>query len=76
MLSPETQANSELDNRRIEVLVSRIDSSTIQETKPLQYQLYWSEASELLQLTQQPCPIYTSDLGLKEHSSKLLVSSF
>ncbi len=64
LLTPETQANLKLDNRRIEVLNSRIDSSTIQETRPLQYQMYWSEASAWLQLTQQPCPIYTSDLGL------------
>ncbi len=64
LLTSETQSNSKLNNRRIEVLVSRIDPNTIQETRPLQYQMYWSEASALLQLTQQPCPIYTSDLGL------------
>lgn len=64
LLTPETQANSKLNNRRIEVLVSRVDLSTIQETRPQQYQMYWSKASTLLQLAHQPCPIDTSDLGL------------
>ena len=62
--TPETQANSKFDNRRIEVFISRIDSNTIQETRPQRYQIYWSEASKLLQLTQQPCPMYSPDVGL------------